>query len=275
MRLSAVILAIMMACIWPVQAVEKPAPVYGIDATGTIEIGPDGQVVRHQLDKGQPAAIEQALARNIGQWRFEPIVVDGKPVIARTRMRLAIEALPTVSEDYQLRIRGVWFGEPGRSAHDMRPPPYPRDAVYAGIGAKVVLVLQLDGQGKVQQVHAEQVSLDRLTRSESQAERWRGMFARTSIETAARWKFNISETLAGQPIGTSVRVPVTFSLTEGSRREGPDNVWHSYVPGPRVPAPWIVDTGVASQDVDSLKDGDVQALDSHFKLRNDLVGSLL
>jgi hypothetical protein len=107
MRLSAVILAIMMACIWPVQAMEKPAPVYEIDASGAIEIGPDGQVVRHELDKGQPAAIEQALARNIEQWRFEPIVVDDKPVIAKTRMRLAIEALPTANEDYQLRIRGV------------------------------------------------------------------------------------------------------------------------------------------------------------------------
>lgn len=275
MRVSALILVVTMAFAWPADAVEKAAPVYEIDASGTIEIGPDGRVFDHQLDKSQPGAIGQALARSIEQWRFEPILVDGKPVIAKTSMRLAIEALPIADDNYQLSIRGVWFGEPRRSAHDMMPPRYPRDAVSAGIGAKVVLVLQMDEKGEVQRVHVEQVNLDRVARSDFDADRWRDSFAKTSLATASRWKFDITEVIAGEPIGTTVRVPVTFNLTSGSSRRGVDNTWHSYLPGPRVPAPWIVDTAVASQPPGSLKDGEVRALDSRFKLKNDLVGSLL
>ncbi|KIQ97338.1 hypothetical protein TI01_1130 [Lysobacter sp. A03] len=270
-------LAIAMMCLGPVAAKEKPAPVYELQATGTIEIGPDGQVAEYHLDKGQPAVIENALGRSIAQWRFEPIVVDGKPVIAKTRMRLSLEALPTPDEDYQLRLAGVWFGEPGRDVHHMAPPRYPEGLARAGIGAKAVLVLRLDADGSVQQVHAEQVSLDQDIRSSSQAERWRDLFARASVSAARQWKFDISERLAGEPIGTSIKVPVEFFLDDPVAR-GKDpgaNQWRSYIPGPLVRAPWLKDTAVAPQDTDQLKDGDVRSLASQFKLKDDVVGSML
>ena len=277
---SIAVLAIAMMCFGPVVAKEKAAAVYALHTTGTIEIGPDGHVLRHTLDKGQPAAIENALGRSIQQWRFEPILVDGKPVIAKTRMRLSIEALPTPGEDYQLRVGGVWFGEPERNSQHMTPPRYPEDLARAGIGAKALLVLQLDAQGAVQRVHAEQVSLDQDVRPVSQAERWRDMFAKVSISAASKWKFDINEALAGQAIGTSIQVPVEFFLGDPVARGNADpgaNQWRSYIPGPRVRAPWLDETAVAvrDEDVDQMKDGDVRSLASHFQLKNEVVGSLL
>lgn len=275
MRLSAAILVMALMSLTPAQAVEKTAPVYELEATGTIEIGPDGEVFEYQLDKGQPEAIENALGRSIQQWHFEPILVDGNPVIAKTRMRMAIEALPTPGKDYQLRIGGVWFGEPDSSPHRMAPPPYPRGAAKAGVGAKTVLVLQLNSQGTVEQAHAEQVSLSRVTHPSGKAERWRDAFAKACIAAAKKWQFDISETLDGDPIGTSVRVPVEFFLADTASANPRVNAWRSYIPGPRVPAPWIAETSVAAQDMDELKDGDVRSLASNFKLKGEVVGKLL
>ena len=273
-------LAIAMMCFGSVEAKEKVAPVYALQATGTIQIGPDGQVAEYTLDKGQPAAIENALGRSIQSWRFEPILVDGEPVIAKTRMRLSIEALPTSGQDYQLRVGGVWFGEPERSSRHMTPPRYPEGLARAGIGAKAVLVLQLDAQGVVKQVHAEQVSLDQDVRPASQAERLRDMFAKVSISAARKWKFDINEVVAGKAIGTSVQVPVEFFLSDPVARRNEDpgaNQWRSYIPGPRVRAPWLDETAVAAgeEDVEQLKDGDVRSLASQFQLKDEVVGSLL
>ncbi|MGV8941166.1 MAG: hypothetical protein ACOH1P_06430 [Lysobacter sp.] len=77
----------------------------------------------------------------------------------------------------------------------------------------------------------------------------------------------------------SAMILVVMMACVGQAGAADGNVIHHQLdkgqPGPRVPVPWIVDTAVASQDVGSLKDGDVQALDSQFKLKNGLVGSLL
>ncbi|MGQ4582353.1 hypothetical protein [Lysobacter sp. F60174L2] len=254
---------------------QAAAPIYEITATGDIEIGPDGRVHHYELDKGQTPVIEQALARNIEQWRFEPILVDGRPVIGATRMRISINAEPTATGDYQLRVNDVWFGEPSRSAHDLSPPRYPVEALRSNMGAKVVLVLKLDDQGKVIRVHPEQVSLDRGVRNERSAERWRDLFAEASVDVAKHWTFNINETVGGKPVGVSVRIPVTYSLNDGYGRFTVENTWRQYLPGPRHPAPWVTESAVAATDGMSLKDGQVQPINSRFQLATEVVGILL
>lgn len=282
MRIAVTLLIALLLCWLPAYAAANPEldRIYQLDATGSIEIGPDGRVVHYQLDKGQPAPIEQALARNIAQWRFEPILVDGKPVIAKTGLRISLEALPTAEEDYELRIGGVWFGAPGRNAHNMRPPRYPEAAISSGVGGQVVLVLELDKAGNVLRTHVEQVSLDQAYRTEALADRFRRLFADVSVKTAMRWTFDMNETLGGEPVGASIRVPVSFSLSDGPLRGGNSNVWQRYIPGPRTPAPWLVgdkaiDRALAQRDTRELRDDDVQSLDSRFRPLQQLVGSKL
>ena len=113
MKILAVLLALALAP--AVQAEETPAtptvaPTYEITASGDLEIGPDGRVHHYELDQSQPAPIEAALAKGIAQWRFAPVLVEGRPVIAVTRMRMRIAAEPIASGGYQLRVRNVWFG---------------------------------------------------------------------------------------------------------------------------------------------------------------------
>lgn len=255
-------------------AIVATEPTYEVSATGEIEIGPTGSVHRYKLDEGQPLAIERALARSIAKWRFEPVTVDGRPVIAATRIRMRIMAEPTASGDYQLRVAGVWFGEP-EGRHHLTPPSYPMDALGAEIEAQVVLVLKLDERGRVTRRHAERVSLDRPATSERIAEHWRKVFTDASMAAAKRWRFDISEIVDGAPVGTSIRIPIAFSIRDGLGNS--DNTWNSYVPGPYHPIPWSTDSAVADIDADSerLREGDVRSLNSRFRLTTEVVDTLL
>jgi len=241
---------------------------YSLDATGTIEIGPDGAVLDYRLDKGQKPAVAAALDQSIRGWRFEPILVDGRAVIATTRMRLALVATPVGGNEYGLKVNNVWFGEPDRK-NRLAPPRYPHGAAQLGVAARVVLVLRLDAHGNVTDVHTEQVSLN-FSEPEGRAiERWRRTFEASTVATAKTWKFAITELVDGQPSPvTSVRVPVEY--VPGPRI---GNQWQAFVPGPRHPIPWG-DPSLASLDT-ALGNGDMQPLDSRFKLTTPLLGALL
>ena len=241
---------------------------YSLDATGTIEIGPDGAVLDYRLDRGQKPAVAAALDRSIRGWRFEPILVDGRAMIATTRMRLALVATPVGAGDYGLKIANVRFGEPDRKNRPA-PPRYPHAAVQNRVAARVVLVLRLDDQGNVTDVHTEQVSLNISKPEGHGVERWRRTFEEATVAKARTWKFAITELVDGQPARhTSVRIPVEFV----PGRPG-NNHWRAFVPGPRHPIPWG-DPTLASLDP-ALGNDDMQPLDSRFKLATPLVGTML
>lgn len=251
---------------------QKPADrklEYSITATGEIEIAADGSVRDYRFDNKRELkpGLAQALDARIRDWRFEPIVVDGRAVIAKTRLRVMLEAQPA-GDEYLLRIANVYFGEPERGSR-LRPPQYPATAVRSGLGAKVILVLKLDDAGKVIEVHPEQTSLSLHARTEAIAENWRAAFVKASVRAARHWTFDISEIINGEPVGTSVRVPVEFFLPDVSQ-----NQWQAYVPGPYTPAPWVDVDALANRRED-LGSGDMQSLDSRFKLKDGVVGSVL
>ncbi|MBW3549733.1 MAG: energy transducer TonB [Proteobacteria bacterium] len=264
---AAVTVALTLSLAPPAPAQEQLA-VYRLEAAGRIEIAPDGSVHDLQLEAGHKATVAQALTKSIRGWRFEPITQDGKPVIASTRLRLELEARPATDGDYRLFIDKVHFGEPGQN-HQLNPPRYPRDAVRAGVSGRVVLVLKLDGAGNVERVHVEQTSLDPHA-SSRYAKRWRERFEQASVASARNWKFDMTETIAGEPVGASVRVPVDYAF-----RRGHGKAWQAYVPGPYRPVPWVSADTVAATQADELGNGEVQALDSRFELKSDVVGHAL
>jgi hypothetical protein len=247
--------------------------VYEMEARGEIEIGPGGAVHDYRLNSDLTPEIAEIVGNKVRTWEFEPVLIDGKPVIAKTMMRLQLSAVPTDDDRYALQVKNVWFGEPQRSGR-ITPPDYPMDAVYKGLGAKVVLVLRLDADGKVVDVLPEQISLT-SEGSERDVNRFRTLFERASIKAAKRWKFDMTEQIGGRPIGSMVRIPVTYTLSDGPRPQT-DGKWNGFVPGPIRPIPWVTLETVASQaERDRLTDGDVQSLGSRFKLKEEIVGKTL
>lgn len=260
------VLLLMASAIGQAEESSKVA-MFEMNVRGGIEIGPEGRITAHSLRGKVSPFVRDLIAKQLQQWQFQPVEIDGRPVIAKTKLRLALSAELQGEDRYRLTIRDVWFGEPER-AHRMSPPEYPAEALRAGIGAKVVLVLKLDGEGKVLDAFARQTSLTHSGR-EKIVQGWRKRFEDVSLRAAKRWRFVPGEQVNGVAVEAYVAVPVVFSMA-GSQVKG----WSAYVPGPINPAPWPED-GARLADTSGLEDGDMMPLDSRFKLKNDVIGTVL
>lgn len=265
-------IAACLLLILPFASLAAPAPAqqpeFSMQVTGDIEVAPDGSVHGYTLDEGLPQKIKELVAANINRWKFEPILIDDRPVIARTRLRMALKAEPFDGE-YRLLIENVWFGEPTRTSL-MNPPRYPMEAARMGLGARVMLVLKLDAAGNVIAVHPEQTSFNTKV-SDKTADVWRKRFENASIDAAREWKFDVAEIIDGAPVDdSSIRIPVDFMMGSGGLKQ-----WHGYLPGPITPAPWAKTEQQVASAADQLGNGQVQALDSRFKLTTEVVGVVL
>ena len=264
----------MFAAAFAASAVEKPE--LDMDAGGTIEIGPDGLVRNFQLNNRLTRKVAEMVERDVRTWQFQPVLVDGTAVAAKTGVRLTLTAIPQAgaSDRYVIRIANVIFGAPNPLAH-MKAPHYPESAVHAHVGARVLLNLRLDENGKVAEVMPFQTSLDVRTSSENEAERWRKVFEQASIRAVRDWQFELTETINGKPIGTKVLLPLSFFLChEPCRSADSDGTWKAYIPGPEHPAPWSGTAHVVTSQ-GALKDGQALAADSRFQLKENVVGKTL
>ncbi|MET0656342.1 MAG: hypothetical protein ABWY94_12290 [Pseudoxanthomonas sp.] len=152
---------------------------YQAFVSGTIQVTKEGTVSAYALKEEVKPAVRTLLDKNIRSWRFEPILVDGYPVVATTSMALRLVAVPMANKQYALSIAEARFGDPDQS-DTVVPPPYPPDALRAAREAEVMLILQLDPQGRVLNVHAEQTSLN-IPPDDRTAAYWRDRFEKTSI----------------------------------------------------------------------------------------------
>lgn len=251
--------------LFPATVPAGDAPVFDLEAVGTIEVGPDGAVQDYSLETELDPDVAALVDRTVRGWRFEPVLVDGQPVIAVTRMRLELEALPR-GDDYALRVADVSLGSPDPG--HIPPPAYPRSARDEGLGAKVTMLLKVGADGRVQDVHVEQVSLDK--RMGRRSELYRQRFADSTRETALGWSYDMGELIDGEPVAARFRVSVEF----GGRRGDGWSERQAYIPGPYHPSPWGDQRQGDARD-EMPAQGEMQALDTRVKLSEDVVGTML
>lgn len=266
------VLAMFCATAWA-----REAEVLEMDANGEVQIAPDGHVTDYRLNSKLAPMVANLIDRNVRAWQFEPILVDGVAVTAKTSMHLHLKAEPIDGKDaFSLRVANVWFGNPNRkSSGKMRPPHYPPSAVRAHTGARVLLAVHVDETGKVVEVFPYQISLSKDAGGET--EYLRKLFEQASVEAARHWEFEVASTAGGKPLDAHLIVPTVYFLCDdpGSCRHG-DGVWRSFVPGPVTPAPWMQKTQFAENaDFSALGDGQTLALDSRFRLKDNVIGKTL
>lgn len=213
--------------------------------TGTIEVSKDGRVKDYAINKVEqlPEVIVKFVDRNIDSWRFEPVILDGKPVAICNKMSMLVVAKKQDDGQYVMRMQAASF-DPCKAEEGsefaiktlMPPPNYPMSAARKGVTGTVYLVLKVGRDGKVQDAIAEQVNL-RIIDNEDRMERYRGWFAESSLEAARKWEF-IPPRLGDQAAAPfwTVRVPVDF-IMEG-KSESRYGKWQTYVAGPRQRYPW-------------------------------------
>jgi len=243
-------------------------------ADGEVQIANDGHVSDYRLHSKLAPDIAAMVDRAVHGWHFEPIMVAGAPAVAKTAMRLRLKAEPiTGTSDYRVQISTIDFGEPIHSSQN-KAPHYPEQAVHARLGAKVLLSVRLDDSGKVIDVQPYQTSLDARAPSAHAADEWRQIFEKASVAAARTWHYDLTETINGKPIGTNAMVPVVFAINgPGTVRQG---TWKAYLPGPVHPASWMHSAQLAdNRGLSALDDDHALSLDSHFQLKDDVIGKAL
>jgi hypothetical protein len=253
---------------------QKGPAVLEMDAEGEVQIAPDGSVSDYRLQSKLGSPISDAIDRNVRGWHFQPVVIEGRAVTARTAMHLALTAEPVEgkTDSYTLRVSSLRFGE--MKVVHVKPPSYPPAAVRAHVGGKVMLAVRLDADGKVADVQAYQTSLDARARSEHEAELFRKVFEKAAVAAARDWQYDLSERIDGKAVGMNAMIPVTFNLCNMPCSKPDPEAWRALLPGPVHPAPWMGEQ-VADNDLSTLGDGQAMPLDSRFRLRDDVIGKKL
>ena len=264
--------------------------------TGRVTITPGGTVGGWTIDRREdlPPAVAHVIDASAPGWRFEPILVDGRPAHGSARMSLRMVAERIDEERFRVSIRDGYFGrEAVRMAQEVddRPdaaaggastdqvgslrmdaPRYPPLALEAGVNGIVYLVLRIGPSGEVLDVVAEQVNL-RVVGLEREMARMREMLARSAMAAARRWQFRAptSGETTTEPFW-SVRVPVDYRI-HGVGQPAGYGRWEVYVPGPRMPIPWQTESpGGVDIAPDTLIAGEVHQVGMALKLLGPLEG---
>ncbi len=249
--------------------------------TGSIDVAPDGSVQSYAIDHAEklPPVVVELLGKNVPTWRFEPVSVDGKPVLATAPMSLRIVARRSDDQHFSAGIVAAQFGQDHQLATDnisyktRAQPHYPEMAVESRVSGTVYLLLRVGRQGQVEDAATEQVNLG-VYASEADMERFRNVLAKAALKASTQWTFNIPTT--GKHVTDDywvARVPVNFSL---SPKGGPDpqyGEWQSYVPGPRQLVPWLEKSRLMAADADATPAGSITQLEQGLHLTTPLGGS--
>lgn len=232
---------------------------------GEIEIERDGHVSKVSVDREErltPTLVDFVRDQAL-HWKFAPIMVDGEVVRARSPMSIRLVAKPAQDGNFQLRLASADFSGRAGSGHGdvrwglKRSPAYPTELAVRAVTATVYLVLKIGRDGNVADSVVEQVNLRAVGREEQMAE-FRRLFANSSIAAAKRWRFLVpTEGPDKDETYWSVRVPVNYQL-EGEPDESQSSSygrWFSYIPGPRVRAPWMQAAEPAGFSPDALPAG--------------------
>jgi len=233
--------------------------------SGVIDIGREGQVEGFQLDHREKVdpGVAGFVDKAVQGWRFEPTLVDGKPVPARTAVRLRLIAGNMEGDSMQVRVADARFGKIGESsepstddvtAAKTRAPVYPPQAVSIRGQGTVLLLVKVGRDGKVADVIAEQTNLT-VVGSERAMNQLRDVLAKASVRNARDWTFNPPTTGEDKDRDFwTVRVPVNYSFDKQSERYGR---WAAYIPGPRQQAPWKTGEETLVAGTDLLPEGGV------------------
>ncbi|MGH8062995.1 MAG: TonB family protein [Pseudoxanthomonas sp.] len=247
---------------------------------GAIETNADGSVGELTIDSPEklPAGLVDFVQKQVSAWKFEPVLVDGKPVRARSRMSVRVVARMIDKDSYSIGIRNANFdGEPPKegealSSTKLTPPRYPQNVARAGASGTVYVVIKVGKDGRLIDAMVEQVNLKTIGTG-AEMSSWRNALADAALKAARDWTYAppVKGELADDEFW-SARVPVDFKM--GDRIQTGYGKWEVYIPGPRQTIPWSKEERPGFSP-DSLADGGVYMLgmDTGPKLLTPLDGT--
>ena len=271
--------------------------------TGELTIGTEGQVLSYKIRSKLDPALQVMLDKSIPRWQLTPVRQGGKPVNAKTPMRITLAATqipqgyevridnvvftPISKEDYEAKIaaaRAIREGGEAITVGDappsqpvvfdskrmLSPPRYPVGLMRAGVSGAVLLHLRLNPDGTVADVVASQSSLFDIKGASGILDKARGLLEKESIRAARSWSWHVDaahpELLTADDL--TVCVPVEFRM-DSPGKQGDDNtaVWRQEFRGPNLPVPWLLGKpGEQVVGVSDLNNGEQVSGSSPFQL---------
>lgn len=214
---------------------------------GEISIDAEGKVTALDVDPRVPSAIAANVVRIGRAWRFQPVVVDGRPTAAKARMRLVLAA-ERVGDGYHARVDTVSFpaidevaAREGFAPGRIVPPTYPPGLDRGGVSGSVSLLMRVGADGHIEDVAAAQSFLDNVTGNEKTLRKAIRMFESEALDAARRWTVKVPPDIASRPPERrTVAVTVAFSADRKMIYSG-ERVgrWQSFVRVPYQGAPWL------------------------------------
>ncbi len=271
---------------------------------GELTIGTEGQVLTYKIRSKLDPQLQTLLDKAIPRWRLSPVRQGGKPVNARTPMRITLAATQ-VPQGYEVRLDNVVFKPISKEDYEaqeaavrarlasgesltvgeeppsqtvvferrqMQPPGYPFGLMRAGVEGMVLLRLRLNPDGTVADAMASQSSLFNIKGSNQTLDRARGLREKESLRAARHWAWTVTaahpERLTAEDL--TISVPVEFRM--GSSRDQTDNRtggWRQEFRGPTLPVPWLMGKdGQQLVGVSDLNNGEQVTGGSVFQLND-------
>ena len=211
---------------------------------GSIQTHADGSVSALLIDQPEkfPASLVDFVRKQVMEWKFEPVVVDGKAMPARSPFSLRLVARVLDKDKYSLAIRNASFhGEPAAEGEAITrakapAPRYPAEVLSSGATGSVYVVVKIGRDGRVVDSTVEQVNL-RTLGTEKQMAKWRAQLGEETLRAVRNWRYN--PPVKGEQADDEfwlARVPVDFVI---DRKAAPAyGKWEMYIPGPRQSLPW-------------------------------------
>lgn len=213
----ALIVAGMLAAAPVIGADEARPRVVAFNASVKVEVDATGRPVKVEAPAALPEAIRRSIEKRVATWQYQPAKQGGVAVPATTYVSVGACAIPTpAGNGFALGID--YKGNGPRLVSDadrMTPPPYPHDALIAGISGvyRVSYAIQPDGSTRIEDV----------VQLEGAGGRYLKSFRKTLSQWAQGMRYD-PEVVNGTPVATTMSFPVVFRLQDdtGSRSEWRD-----------------------------------------------------
>lgn len=292
-----------MLCLAACSAVAADAPpsaesVMTMRVNGEIAIDPQGKVLDYRLDTKLQPELQQLIAKAVPNWTFFPIVIEGKPVAAKTRMRITL-AGKSVGAAYKINIDNVIFhgdevgGLPAPAAVALsskvrKPAPkYPKFAV----NGLVLVYVRASLDGKIEDAIAGQSSLFNAKGTPEQLAAAIKAMEDSAVFAIKQWTLNV-ETHGKNPspedltatisvhymLGGSQQMPLGGGWRQRPASDLADKAgqWRFETRGEMRRIPWLRDARSAQQiGVSDVEGGEMSGLSTPFKLRDGAIGKVL
>lgn len=244
--------------------------------TGEIVVTHEGKVASYVLDQADtmPREAKQLLARFVPQAEFEVRNSSGKPGSTTLKMSVQLLAQPRPEGGAVIKVADTYFypadKDPSSAAVSgitrlqMKPPTYPINAAAAGVSGTVYVIVRINPDGSVGDVHAERVDMQVIA-GERELELWRGVLAKSALAASKKWTFTLSPERLAMPGNINVRVPVSY-LMWGRDKPAKDGLWQSYVPGSYHPVPW--EKNIAEEGIGAMAPGQLYPIGGGVRMRN-------